>query len=383
MNSFAFWCRPKEGGEESNSSAHEVEAMVNINLWIAGGQGEGRKGPTAFDFGLMLSLGTADAHGEANLKSGAVEEENASVLNLIKGISLYCPFKIKGDHFFDLMPRLNKETLGAIFNDRCRVSEVDFSSRYVVVNLANDEDKGEFLLMSCEDFRLEECDAGAATVINIDFPRVAKEVSESARRVYVRFRLSIDHDSALIRRSDSRDKLFTSAFSREEAIDLRINDYRTLTDEIREKVDGVDPDAYRLSAVTVHTLLMARTGVAVESFEDLHEKRLLEGGNVWGGYLPEGLTASDVVAWHWKKRLKAPGDGYKMYLKLSCSVCNWTTIGLYLLFLTAFSIFTNAFTSVLCDSNHHGSPAVAAISFAICVLLFLGFVVFKARRPQK
>lgn len=98
---------------------------------------------------------------------------------------------------------------------------------------------------------------------------------------------------------------------------------------MREKVDGVDPDAYPLKSVTVHTLLMARTSVAVESFEDLHEKRLLEGDSVWGGYLPEGLSASDVVAWHWKKKINRPGDGYKMYLKLSYSVCNWGTIALF------------------------------------------------------
>lgn len=123
----------------------------------------------------------------------------------------------------------------------------------------------------------------------------------------MRFRLYIDQNSGLAKRNDSRDRLFTSAFSREEAIDLRINDYRTLSDEMREKVDGVDPDAYPLKSVTVHTLLMARTSVAVESFEDLHEKRLLEGDSVWGGYLPEGLSASDVVAWHWKKKINRPG----------------------------------------------------------------------------
>lgn len=389
MNSFAFWCRPKKDGGLAHAEKCGIEAMVNINLWIADGLERGKRGSTAFDFGLMLSFETPGYQSsEGNnvpLQDG--EESTGqngcpSILDCIKGVSLYCPFRIGESQFSDLMPQLNKETLGAIFNDRCRVSEVDFTSRYVMVNLANDGSEREFLLLSCDEPKFEECNSGAGTIISIDFPNVVRGVGVGARSVYVRFRLCVDQDSGLIKRSDSRDKLFTSAFGREEAIDLRINDYRTLTDEMRERVDGVDPDAYRLSTVTVHTLLMARTSVAVESFESLREKRLLEGGNVWGGYLPEGLADSDVVAWHWKKKLDSPGDGYKMYLKLSYSVCNWLTILPYLLFLTAFSIFTNALTTVLCEMTHIGSTGVVCGSFAVCVLLSC-FVVLNARRASK
>ena len=388
MNSFAFWCRPNEGGGEDRVDGRGIEAMVNINLWIADSLEHGKSSTTAFDFGLMLSSACSDGQDDGKAGDTAQGDEKSedlkgdvSILDSIKGISLYCPFKIDKSCFSDLMPKLNKETLGAIFNDRCRVYEVDFTSRYVEVNLANDESRGPFLLLSCDALKFEECDGGAATVINIDFPHIAREVGGESRRVYVRFRLYIDQNSGLAKRNDSRDRLFTSAFSREEAIDLRINDYRTLSDEMREKVDGVDPGAYPLKSVIVHTLLMARTSVAVESFEDLHEKRLLEGDSVWGGYLPEGLSASDVVAWHWRKKIDRPGDGYKMYLKLSYSVCNWGTIALYLLFLTAFSVFTNVLATVLCDLTRLGAIGAAGASLAACVVLLVVFGVFRVRKP--
>ena len=161
--------------------------------------------------------------------------------------------------------------------------------------------------MSCDVLKFEECDGGAATVINIDFPHIAREVGGESRRVYVRFRLYIDQNSGLAKRNDSRDRLFTSAFSREEAIDLRINDYRTLSDEMREKVDGVDPDAYPLKSVTVHTLLMARTSVAVESFEDLHEKRLLEGIACGEATCQRG--SQPLTWWHGIGRKRSTGQG--------------------------------------------------------------------------
>lgn len=223
MNSFAFWCRPNEGGGEDRVDGRGIEAMVNINLWIADSLEHGKSSTTAFDFGLMLSSACSDGQDDGKAGDTAQGDEKSedlkgdvSILDSIKGISLYCPFKIDKSCFSDLMPKLNKETLGAIFNDRCRVSEVDFTSRYVEVNLANDESRGPFLLLSCDALKFEECDGGAATVINIDFPHIAREVGGESRRVYVRFRLHIDQNSGLAKRNDSRDRLFTSAFSREE-----------------------------------------------------------------------------------------------------------------------------------------------------------------------
>lgn len=153
MNSFAFWCRPNEGGGKDRVDGQGIEAMVNINLWIADSLEHGKSSTTAFDFGLMLSPACSDGQDDGKAGDTAQGDEKSedlkgdvSILDSIKGISLYCPFKIDKSCFSDLMPKLNKETLGAIFNDRRRVSEVDFTSRYVEVNLANDESRGPFLL---------------------------------------------------------------------------------------------------------------------------------------------------------------------------------------------------------------------------------------------
>lgn len=389
MDSFAFWCRPKTGEKKTTGIDFTIEPMVNINLWI--GDDLGQKN-VPFDFGLMLTIpekkdtekgeasaDSVDGHVPANPVHYGGADDVSSILDRLEGISLYCPFEVEKWQFEDLKPRLNKETLGAIFNDRCRVVERNFTTRFVEVNLANSKDDRPFYLLSCGTPKFEKCNDGA-TIIHIDFPRITMEPDCDPARVYVRFRLNIRGDRGLIRRNDSRDRLFTSAFSREETIDLRINDYRTLGDEIREKIDATDPTNCRLGKMSVHVLLMARTNVAVESFEGLHEKRLLEGKGVWDNYLPENIHPDEeTVAWHWKGDADT-GDGYKIYLKLVHSVCNWATIGLYLLFLISLSVMTNALTTLLCGlSGGNATPAILAISSAVCLLL-LGYFIYDDAR---
>lgn len=390
MNSFAFWCRPKGATGKPVETASTVEPLVNINLWIDDGR---KRGDVSFDFGLMLTKRAKEitaeqkspteiADKEAPTDSDLLKEpsEEPSVLDQIEGVSLFCPFEVDEEQFKDLKPCLNKETLGAIFNDRCRVVERDFTARYIEVVLANSADDAPFYLLSCGSPKFEKCSDGT-TIINIDFPHIAMEPGCNPTKVYVRFRLTIRGDQGLIKRNDSRDKLFTSAFSREETIDFRINDYRTLSDEIREKIDGTNPAICKLGKMTVHVLLMARTNVSVESFERLHEKRLLEGKGVWKSYLPDSsYSEDDIVAWHWKESPEL-GDGYKIYLKLVHSVCDWSTICLYLLFLVFFSVMTNAFTTVLCDIvKQFGFPneGVTGVIFVLSLIICLLFIVFFA-----
>lgn len=380
MDSFAFWCRPKTDVKKADGADFAIEPMVNINLWI--GDDRGQKS-VPFDFGLML---TAPEKDEASVESvgecvSAIPDPSRgtdispSILDRLEGISLYCPFEIEEWQFEDLKPRLNKETLGAIFNDRCRVVERNFTTRFIEVNLANSRDSRPFYLLSCGTPKFEKCNDGA-TILHIDFPRITMGSDCNPARVYVRFRLNIRGDEGLIKRNDSRDRLFTSAFSREETIDLRINDYRTLDDEIREKIDSTDPANCKLGKMNLHVLLMARTNVAVESFEGLHEKRLLEGRGIWDNYLPKDIHPDEeTVAWHWKGDAD-PGDGYKIYLKLVHSVCNWATIGLYLLFLVSLSVMTNTLTTLLCDLSDEGTTLVVfTVSSAVCLLL-LGYFVY-------
>lgn len=71
-----------------------------------------------------------------------------------------------------------------------------------------------------------------------------------------------------------------------------------------------------------------------------------------------------------------------MYLKLSYSVCNWGTIALYLLFLTAFSVFTNVLATVLCDLTWLGAIGASGASLAACAVLLVVFGVFRVRKPH-
>lgn len=362
MNSFAFWCRRR--GVSSSENA-PISAKVNVNLWVDRIHERQAATQAYFDFGLMLSRSK-----EKGEEKALPDAAGVPLIGLIGGIALYCPFRVQEGGFRDLKPLMNKDTLGAIFNDRCMVSAVSGEHRYLEVKLVNDEDS--FYLLSCENLSIYN--EGDGSIVQIDFPRPSV-IKETAERIYVRFRLTIDDKAMLIVGNDSRDKVLTSALSREATIDFRLNDYRTLSDDIRERIDGEAEDVCRLTSVTIHTLLMAHSSVDVDSFEELRETRLLEGGDSWKAYAPNG-EPKGVVAWHWKKRLDKPNDGYKLYLKLKIHVCNWGTIALYLLFLASFSVLTNLASSAL--SNSVGMVAALVLSVVVSALLLIcGY--FKSR----
>lgn len=354
MNSFAFWFRrcPKSGSEKNIS----ISATVNVNLWVDRIHEGQRSIPVYLDFGFMLQQNkrSTDREGqeeiladeEGRVSSNSTTQNGMSLIEQIEGISLYCPFSVQESDCIDLFKSLrNANTLGAIFNDGCNASNGNRNDHYVEVKLDNDNEP--FYLLSYE--KPEIISQSNGSIVRISFPTLPKNIKNKAGKVYVRFRLTIGNKTGLISSNDSRDKILTSALSREEVIDFRLNDYRTLDDKIRERISGDADDVCRPSSVTIHTLLMANSSVDVDSFETLHEKRLLEGGSSWKDYAPNG-EPKEIVAWHWKRKLDKAGEGYKLYLKLKINVCNRGTIALYLLFLALFSVFTNAASDALCNS---------------------------------
>ena len=233
-----------------------------------------------------------------------------------------------------------------MFNEKCKVTSTD-SKPYASV---------EFLGGSNDSFTL----CKIANSISIEdtpddvpgcFVRIALPGNLPDGALYFRFRIKGPGVSSLVQKYDSKDSPLNSAFSRVEIVDFRFNDYRTLPDCANNHVEA-KYSSFRLNTLQAHFLLMADSGVDVDSGVTLKEKRLLEGG-LWDDYLKVGHSASEskkfgrfgadsdfsnLVAWHWKKGDLAPVDGYRMYLKLRIHVCNFKTIVKYLIYLFGITV---------------------------------------------
>lgn len=334
MKSFGFWL---ESEDKPDIESLSIDVLLNFNLWCEPSSGAGRD----LDFGFKLS--------RAVDSEGADERGLYSIPKHVNAFVLYCPFSLDKKQVFDLYDVLissQSRVLGAVFNEKCKVTSTD-SKPYASV---------EFLGGSNDSFTL----CKIANSISIEdtpddvpgcFVRIALPGNLPDGALYFRFRIKGPGVSSLVQKHDSKDSPLNSAFSRVEIVDFRFNDYRTLPDCANNHVEA-KYSSFRLNTLQAHFLLMADSGVDVDSGVTLKEKRLLEGG-LWDDYLKVGQSASEskrfgrlgadsdfsnLVAWHWKKGDLAPVDGYRMYLKLRIHVCNFKTIVKYLIYLFVITV---------------------------------------------
>lgn len=334
MKSFGFWL---ESEDKPDIEPLSIDVLLNFNLWCEPSSGAGRD----LDFGFKLS--------RAVDSEGTDERGSYSIPKHVNAFVLYCPFSLDKKQVFDLYDVLissQSRVLGAVFNEKCKVTSTD-SKPYASV---------EFLGGSNNSFTLCKIANSISIKNDLDnvpgcFIRISLSDNLPNGALYFRFRIIGPGVSSLVQKYDSKDSPFNSAFSRVEIVDFRFNDYRTLPDCANNRVEAMHP-SFRLNTMQAHFLLMADSGVDVDSGVTLKEKRLLE-DRLWDDYLKVGHSVSEsmrfdsrnaasdfsnLVAWHWKKGDLTPVDGYRMYLKLRIHVCNFKTIVKYLAYLFGITV---------------------------------------------
>lgn len=326
MKSFALWCDAKNAGESTG-----VKVLMNFNLWAEAEKGESH---TVLDVGVML-----------------IPEEKSSkrkqICEVVKSISFYCPFPLEKKNFENLFPKMDNKTVGAIFNSPCNYTKNDiYSVGYVT--LYGDDAYPKFAIRSCDNVQFEEIDdKGTIVKIMLTNTMFPPESDREYEPIYYRFRLSGMFVSNLVASSHSKDWLLTSAFSREEVIDFRFNDYRPLDDErIIANIYGKNKDCVRINEIKVHFLLMSLMSIDVNSDSNEGKGRRLLEKDIWNDYAPCVKDFDNVAAWHWTKKLEK-NDGYKINLMLRRHICNWKTIVLYILVLFVIDCFFNFSETVI------------------------------------
>ena len=334
MKSFGFWL---ESEDKQGIEPMSIDVLLNFNLWCEPSSGAGRD----LDFGFKLS--------RAVNSEGADGRGSYSLPKHVNAFVLYCPFTLERKQVLDLYDVLissQSRVLGAVFNEKCKVTSID-SEPYASVEFLGGSNDSFTLCKIANSISIKD----APDEVPGCYIRIALSGNLPDGALYFRFRIMGPGVSALVQKYDSKDSPLNSAFSRVEIVDFRFNDYRTLPDYANNRVEAKHP-SFRLNTMQAHFLLMADSGVDVDSGVTLKEKRLLEEG-LWDDYLKVGHSASEskrfggrsapsdfsnLVAWHWKKGDLAPVDGYRMYLKLRIHVCNFKTIVKYLFYLFVITV---------------------------------------------
>ena len=260
--SLAIWYHWK-----SPSKGHQTRASaeVHVNLWRLRVRRNSTKEETFLDIGLLL-------------------RDVSSVAEFY----LYLPFQIeRAEEIRDLGHLLtNRTTLLAVFNEPYSSGEADKLGTFSIIGTDGKEVLNCHTLRPGVDFtvtrRLYPSQPGAV----VQFGTHLCNRFIGAAGHYIRFRIMLDHDTdaAFSRLERQRDRLLLSAKPRDEVVEFRLNEHRSLpqaiTDEMAES--GIY-ESFRISAVR-HFLIRESDTQFQMAHSDFHKVRLLE-NRLWADYL--------------------------------------------------------------------------------------------------
>mgnify|MGYP004518350417 CR=1 FL=1 len=312
-----------------------------------------------------------------------------------KQLAFLLPFKVEKDKFVDLADILfhHSELLCSIFNENLGISK-RFNDNYYCID--GDRKLLMYELSVDNIIEMNYDDANNATLIRFSINSDFLE-DNSERRLFLRFRFSLDNlDCFAIKKRISNDWL-QSAFSSTYLFDIRINDARELS---KKKIELLEMHNYHFPKFKkVHFLYMADATESIESDNSVSkDSRLLEKDR-WTPYLGENLQfTSENIAHHWKLKesksigiarsilhdgkldvkyvpITKPFSSFTLFYKTIFSELETNRIALYSIIVILLGILSSAIVTIvsyaIADSNI--SPIVLAI---VCLFLLSAIVLY-------
>ena len=280
--------------KKRESSSEDTEIDIHINLWGVNAQRSENAPVMVFDFGFMIK----------NIKS-------------VSRIIMYCPFHI--DEVEDLGGKLSQkpDLIEAIFNENCEVLSKIHPNRTKITKRgshfkSSSGDKKDFILYKLDKSLISFRDQDEYGRIEINVGNILsgneKSFSELSKVKTYYFRIRIhpkinDPIYVLKRENEDANILQNLSLRITEIIDFRINDFRAITDNMKEEVFRLN--TFNISSI--HYLIMRDSTDEFISGSDSYKSRLLE-RDVWKDYI--ALDNNDVIAYHFKEISGKKGEGY-------------------------------------------------------------------------
>lgn len=308
MSSFALWF------DKCTTNPAEDFADVHFNLWNL----HYRKAqPPCLDVGIKIKKP-----------------------NNFSKIYLYLPFEISKNQLEDLGVALKEsDILCTVFNEDYSLVQSAQSKVLKVMSNTGKEQINIYCLDVESDIRIENKYDG--TLISFSRPEALKDSNDIE---YYRFRINSIKLNCIIKKYSPKNIFLQSAFSVQEAIDFRFNDYRSLPLSLVEEIRK--GNGYKIGKV--HFLLITEADVDLDFCSVSPSARELE-YNVWKKYYKK-LGNKKVVAYHWKVKSENNEkliENCIMFVKNKVHKCNFLTIGLYLFIAGGLAVLFNFISNLL------------------------------------
>ncbi|UAY77834.1 hypothetical protein K7G90_000066 [Pasteurella canis] len=258
---------------------------LHINLWGVNAQSSEKSPKMVLDFGFMIDD-----------------------ITKIKEIILYCPFNVEKVEDLGRLLSVNPDLIDAIFNEDCETLSNIHPNRVKITKKGDnfkkqDNSKDEFILYKLDSSLIDFKDENGYSRIRINVADIlsGKEAKiehlNNTKKYYIRIRISPNDDelSYILKRENEEINILQDvSLKTTEIIDFRINDFRSITEKMKE-------EAYRLNKFkisSVHYFIMRSSTDEYIASADTYKSRLLE-NEVWNKYI--SLSENDVIAYHFKK----------------------------------------------------------------------------------
>ena len=244
-----------------------------------------------------------------------------------------------------------------IFNEPLRCKRKSKSEKIIELRRKNKKFCNVFVFskdknhegLDREEISLSRCRDG--TIIEITQKALSFFSKYSTKPSTGYFRLRIQWNSKkgspfIITKSRPLDWFWNSSFAQINYIDFRLNEIRTLSEEISKFVFENPKKIATIETVAFLSAVPAETNV-VNSHEERRKSRLLE-GKIWEDYIIGGVPEGMVVH-HWKKEKNRKGgsiEDFSAFVKLETRITGWWILIIVILLTLIFNILADKFVSI-------------------------------------
>lgn len=360
MKSFAIWHKTKETTDnhtdvcdESIEENRAPEVELHFNLWKLKNKNIKNKtsdrGDSVLDIGIKVKV----------------------TQNMSK-IYMFIPFHFDEIEDLGIKMKDNRKIINGIFNDDCEIKKSGQSQSTVVERNGGIDGNGNeirdiiriFTLDSDyqQNVYLEKKEEGTIITINVD-----SDCSTDGEQNYYRFRIKGDVLRKFETTLRAKDKLFTPSAEVNYIIDFRLNEKRSLPENLNMLLQKSD----ELSIKKIHFLLLMDICYKLGDTGLDYSMRSLE-DDLWDEYLDNHYTTKNLVGYHWKQS-KSENENtisnFNSYIRIEEFKSNRIIVFLYLIGVIILGILTSSIQTLLQNIGYNNITTYI-IFFIVWIVVF-------------
>ncbi|MGF1924794.1 MAG: hypothetical protein ACQUHE_11495 [Bacteroidia bacterium] len=296
------WRAPAKGG----SSDAKVE--LHVNLWRLSASPTLRRRVANFWYKTKRRVSWKEIPIVSNdvnfLDIGILFKDSSSLASF----SLYIPGKIQQEDIEDLGVKLKKQKiLMAVFNEPLVAVEGEGSESFVINNslgaptiLCHPIKPGRDTTIGISNSQTY----GEATIIS--FGGSLRSRFDEKLKNYIRFRINLSHEVAsnFVTEELSQDRAFQSSFKRDEVVEFRLNEQRSLPPDIAQRAEPGDQAHFAIDAIHYFVIRDTQWDLVLSQGKE-NKVRLME-QDLWDEYAfsgkPKEFRKRRHFIYHWKEK---------------------------------------------------------------------------------